>query len=117
MGSGYAVYKINNNGKGIRPKGEGKIGMRKNEEISFKKCYNDVFWNSHYFQGCWGSGEVRNTLGGIKICKILVFTSIIRVKGDDFAIKLFFYKSLKLNEYIMNFGFLLKWINQIYFVK
>ena len=69
------------------------------------------------FRGVRGSGEVRNTLGGIKICKILVFTSIIRVKGDDFAIKLFFYKSLKLNEYIMNFGFLLKWINQIYFVK
>ena len=60
------------------------------------------------FKGVGESGEMRDTLSYKKLCKILVFISIIRVKGDDFAIKVFFHKSLKSNKYIMNLGFLLK---------
>lgn len=62
----------------------------------------------------WGGGgddKVRDTLGGKKIFKSSVFTSIIRVRDDNFVIEVFFHKCLKLNEYIiMNLGFLLMWI-------
>lgn len=51
---------------------------------------------------------MRYTIGGKKISKRYVFTTIIRVESLDVFIKMFFNSGFKSNENIFNFSFLLE---------
>lgn len=79
-GSGHVVYKIDSSDKCMRPKGKGKRSIRKKGKIGFNNMTMMSFGIAIVFRGIGGSGDVRDTLGGKKLCKCLVFTSIIVVK-------------------------------------
>ena len=64
----------------MRPKGKEKKDMRKNGEVNFNNMTITPFRITIVSKGVGGSGEVKDTLGGKKFCKRLVFTSIIGVE-------------------------------------
>lgn len=64
----------------MRPKGKGKRSIRKKGNTSFNNMTMIYFGIAIVFRGIGRSGDVRDTLGGKKLCKSLVFTSIIIVK-------------------------------------
>lgn len=75
-GSGH----VDSSDKCMRPKGKGKRSIRKKGKIGFNNMTMMSFGIAIVFRGIGGSGDVRDTLGGKKLCKCLVFTSIIVVK-------------------------------------
>lgn len=87
------VNKINSSGKIMRPKNEWKRGIRKKREVGSNTMTIKPF--EIVIMICeWGSSEMKDTLGSKKICKGLVFISIIRVKNDDLWSKYFSTRAL-----------------------
>ena len=79
--------------------------MREKRKTGFNYMTMMPFGIAIVLKGVWRGGEVRNATSGKKFVKGLVFPTIIRIKGDDLLIEVFFDKSFESNENIVHMRF------------